>query len=85
MRANPVDKDALATDSAPLRRIFTRSIVAARPLAAGTVIGRNDVRLKKPGTGLAPDRMADVVGRTLRRDVQADALLAVEDIEGLSS
>jgi N,N'-diacetyllegionaminate synthase len=85
MRANPVDKDALATDSAPLRRIFTRSIVAARPLAAGTVIGRDDVRLKKPGTGLAPDRMGDVVGRTLRRDVPADALLAVEDIEGLSS
>lgn len=83
MRANPVDKDALAADVAPLRRIFTRSIVAARSLAAGTVIGREDVLLKKPGTGLSPDRLNDIVGRTLRRTVEADALLAIEDIEGL--
>jgi len=38
-----------------------------------------------PGTGLAPERLNEVVGRTLRRHVEADALLAVEDIEGLSS
>lgn len=84
MRASPVDKDALAADVAPLRRIFTRSIVAARSLPAGTVIGREDILLKKPGTGLSPDRLNDIVGRTLRRAVEADALLAVEDIEGFS-
>ncbi len=83
--ASPVDKDALAADVAPLRRIFTRSIVAARPLAAGTVIGREDLLLKKPGTGLSPDRLNEVVGRRLRRAVDVDALLAMEDIEGLSS
>jgi N,N'-diacetyllegionaminate synthase len=85
MRAHPVDKDALAADTAPLRRIFTRSIVAARALPAGAVIAHGDVVLKKPGTGLPPDRLNDIVGRTLRRAVAADALLAVEDIEGLSS
>jgi N,N'-diacetyllegionaminate synthase len=85
MRANPVDKDALAADAAPLRRIFTRSIVAARPLPAGAVIGREDIVLKKPGTGLPPDRLNDIVGRRLRRDVGADALLGIDDIEGLSS
>ncbi len=85
MRANPVDKDALAADVAPLRRIFTRSLVAARPLAAGAVIGRDDVVLKKPGTGLAPERLNEIVGRTLRRSVDVDALLAIEDIEGMSS
>jgi N-acetylneuraminate synthase len=85
MRANPVDKDALAADTAPLRRIFTRSIVAARPLPAGAVIGREDIVLKKPGTGLPPDRLNEIVGRRLRRAVGADALLTVDDIEGLSS
>jgi len=85
MHANPVDKDAVAADAVPLRRIFTRSIVAARPLAAGAVIGREDLLLKKPGTGLPPERLNEIVGRTLRRAVEADALLAVEDIEGLSS
>jgi N,N'-diacetyllegionaminate synthase len=85
MQASPVNKDAMAVDTAPLRRIFTRSLVAARPLAAGSVIRREDVLLKKPGTGLPPDRLDDIVGRRLRRSVDADALLAVEDIEGLSS
>jgi N-acetylneuraminate synthase len=85
MRANPVDKNALAAAAAPLRRIFTRSVVAARPLAAGTVIGHDDLLLKKPGTGLSPDRLNEIVGRTLRRAVEADALLAPEDIEGFPS
>jgi N-acetylneuraminate synthase len=85
MRANPVDKAALAADTAPLRRIFTRSLVAARPLARGSVLGREDIVLKKPGTGLPPERLDEVVGRRLARDVQADALIATEDIEGLTS
>lgn len=85
MRANPVDKDALAVDTQPLRRIFTRSLVAARSLAAGTVLQREDVVFKKPGTGLPPDRLTEIVGRRLVRAVEADALLAIDDIEGLSS
>ena len=38
MCANPVDKDAVASDMAPLRAIFTKSLVARTPLAAGTVL-----------------------------------------------
>jgi N,N'-diacetyllegionaminate synthase len=85
MRAHPVDKDALAVDTRPLRQIFTRSLVAARPLRQGTVVGPDDIVFKKPGTGLPPERLGEVVGRRLLRDVGADALIAVEDIEGLSS
>ena len=83
MRAHPVDKDAAARDSEPLRRLFTRSLVARRALPAGAVIGAADLAIKKPGTGLPPERLADLVGRTLRRAVAADQLLAVEDVEGL--
>jgi N-acetylneuraminate synthase len=85
MRSNPVDKDALAEDTLPLRRIFTRSLVTTRPLPEGTVLQREHLALKKPGTGLSQDRLSDVVGRRLRRAVDADHLIAIEDIEGLSS
>ncbi len=85
MRAHPVDKDALASESAPLRQMFTRSLVAARAMPAGTVLQRDDLLLKKPGTGLSPERRADVIGRRLRRPVEADALLSVDDVEGLES
>jgi N,N'-diacetyllegionaminate synthase len=84
MRANPVDKDAEARQTAPLREIFTRSLVARESLPAGTVLTREHLVIKKPGTGLAPGRLDEVVGRRLRRGVEADQVLAAEDIEGLS-
>jgi N-acetylneuraminate synthase len=83
MRASPVDKDAFAREMAPLRQIFTRSLVARQALPAGTVLAREHLAIKKPGTGLSPDRLEDVVGRRLRRAVETDQVLAAEDIEGL--
>jgi len=84
MRASPVDKDAFAREMAPLRQIFTRSLVARQALPAGTVLAREHLAIKKPGTGLSPDRLEDVVGRRLRRAVDTDQVLAPEDIEGLA-
>ncbi|MND07333.1 hypothetical protein D3C83_292380 [compost metagenome] len=48
------------------------------------MLAREHLAIKKPGTGLAPDRLDDVVGRRLRRTVEADDVLAAEDIEGLT-
>lgn len=83
MRAHPVDKDASAAETAPLRRVFTRSIVARQALPAGTVLTRAHLAVKKPGTGLPPARLDEIVGKRLARDVEADQLLLPEDIEGL--
>jgi N,N'-diacetyllegionaminate synthase len=85
MRANPLDKDASAQETAPLRRLFTRSIVAREALPAGTLLAQEHLVIKKPGTGLAPERLGDVVGRRLVRPVAADQLLAPEDIEGFGA
>jgi N-acetylneuraminate synthase len=83
MRAHPLDKDASAAETAPLRRLFTRSLVARVPLPAGTVLTREHLAIKKPGTGLSPARLEEVVGRRLARAVAADAVLQTDDIEGL--
>src|ERR1044072_8585816 len=84
MRAHPLDKDASAQETAPLRKLFTRSLVASASLPAGTVIERDHVVIKKPGTGLPPDRIDEIIGRRLARPVTADQVLAAEDIEGLA-
>ncbi len=84
MRAHPIDKDASAQETAPLRKLFTRSLVASADLPAGTVITREHVAIKKPGTGLPPERLEDIIGRRLARPVTVDQLLAVDDIEGLA-
>jgi N-acetylneuraminate synthase len=80
MTANPVDKAAEAAATAPLRAIFTRSIVARAALAAGTVLTLDNVALKKPGNGLPPSRLNDILGRALKHGVAADQPIRDEDL-----
>lgn len=81
MRGNPVDKDAAAAGMAPLRQIFTKSIVARAMLQAGTVLRPEHLAVKKPGTGIPAAKLAEVVGRRLRRGVEADELITEEHLE----
>jgi N,N'-diacetyllegionaminate synthase len=81
MRANPVDKNAIARDMAPLRAIFTKSLVARERLAAGTVLTEANLAMKKPGTGIPAERLPEVVGRVLRRTLEVDEQLRADDIE----
>jgi N-acetylneuraminate synthase len=80
MRAHPIDKDAVAADMAPLRAIFTKSIVARRPVAAGSVLDTRDLTVKKPGTGIPAERLPELIGRRLRRDLAADEMIREEDL-----
>ena len=80
MRANPVDKDAIAAEKAQLRPVFFRSVVARDDLARGTVLEQTHLTTKKPGTGISAERLNELVGRKLAKDVKADQLLAEEDL-----
>ena len=63
-----------------VRRISRRSIVVTRDLAKGTVLARTDLAVKRPGDGLSPARLPELVGRRLVRDVRADDQLRIEDV-----
>ncbi len=78
---NPADVDK-ADGQAPMRELFTRSLALARDLPAGHVIEDTDLVLKKPGSGLAPETRAQLVGRRLSNDVTSDRLLRADDVEG---
>ena len=73
--ANPVDKDALAAEAAPLRQMFMKSVVARADLPAGTVLTQEHLAAKKPGTGIPAARLPELIGRRLVRDVGRDMLL----------
>lgn len=81
MLEHPVDKDRASEDRHELRAIFTRSLVARRPLAAGHVITTEDLASKKPGGGLPPSERASLVGRRARRDIVADEQVKDEDFD----
>lgn len=64
-----------------LRIIFGRSLVAARPLAAGTILQEGDLAAKKPGGGLPPSRLSDLIGRTIRRPLEMDEMMKEDDLK----
>jgi N-acetylneuraminate synthase len=81
MKANPVDKDEMARDMAPMRDLFTKSVVARVDLPEGTRLKTEHLTVKKPGTGISANRLQDLVGRRVRRLIKADELLQEEDFE----
>lgn len=80
MLANPVDKAAMAEEMAPLRDLFTKSVVAASDLRAGQRLAEEHLACKKPGTGIPADQLGELLGRTLVRDVTADQRLSWDDV-----
>jgi len=81
--SNPVNKDLLAEEARPLRDIFTKSVVADGDLPAGTVLQKQHLKVKKPGTGIPAHRIAQLIGTRLVREVKADELISERDLEGL--
>ena len=79
--ASPVDKDGAAREMEPLRRAFTKSVVARTGLPAGTVLASEHLAFKKPGTGIPAAEAERVLGRRLRRPLKADERILDDDIE----
>lgn len=79
--SHPVDKDQAADELAPMRRLFTKSIVARADLPAGTVLAAEHVAFKKPGTGIEANRLLDILGRRTSRPLRADTLITEKDLE----
>jgi N-acetylneuraminate synthase len=81
MKDHPVDKDAMATSLAPLRDLFTKSVVARTALASGTVLEERHLAVKKPGSGIPASRLPELVGRRLKRELVADSLIRETDLD----
>jgi N-acetylneuraminate synthase len=81
MLAHPVDKDRIAGDLADTRALFGKSIALARSLPAGTVLARDMLTVKKPGTGIPASEIESLVGRRLKRDADAQRLLSRDDLD----
>jgi N,N'-diacetyllegionaminate synthase len=63
------------------RKKFRRSLVARYKLRSGHMLTEADLDAKRPGTGIAPDQIAYVLGRRLNSDLQADQVLHWTSLE----
>lgn len=61
--------------------VARKSIVVSGKIAAGTTLTEEMLTLKRPGTGLSPSKLGDVVGRKTRVDLEADSMLKMEQLE----
>jgi N,N'-diacetyllegionaminate synthase len=78
MRGSGVKRPA---DSERITRINNRkSVLLARAVRAGERLTRGDLAVKRPGTGIAPRFYEQVIGRAVRSDMEADAVLTWEDL-----
>jgi len=55
--------------------IARKSIVAGRDILAGEVFTKNNLAIKRPGTGISPTQWFEVIGKTAKRDFSYDELI----------
>ena len=55
--------------------IARRALVAARAIAAGETFSRENLAVKRPGTGLPPIALWDMIGKTARRAYNVDDVI----------
>jgi N-acetylneuraminate synthase len=81
MRSSPGDKSLLPDDVTSLRQIFMKSVVAVRDLEKGRILRPGDLTLKKPGSGIPASELPALIGMRLRRSVEGDAVISMDDLE----
>ena len=72
-------RKAPVASEAEVARVARKSLVAAEAIPAGTVLRAEMVTLRRPGTGLGPQDLDRLVGRTAVNDI-SEGLLLVEDM-----
>lgn len=70
----PVAIQALEAEE-PARKNARRSLVAARDIPAGAVIGRDDLTWKRPAHGISPRCIDEVLGMKARGPIAEDTVL----------
>ena len=68
------------TEKSKKSREFSRSLFIAEDVKAGDIITESNVRSVRPGFGLAPKHLGEILGRRFSRDVAKGTPLRWEDI-----
>ena len=57
-----------------------RSIIAAKKIVKGTKITRDMIVIKRPGYGIKPKHLNEIIGKIAKRDIPEDQWITWEDI-----
>lgn len=79
LKENAIEKRVLECER-DVREVARQSLTTTRAISVGETVSRPDVTIKRPGTGIEPFRLDEVVGRKLARAVDADMPLTEKDL-----
>lgn len=74
------DIKAPTSSELPVRDLVRRSVTAVRAINAGVAIAREDLALMRPGTGIPPVNLENVIGRKSARAIAAGETLVWSDL-----
>ena len=63
------------------RKEARRSIVAKTDIKKGDVISKSNITFKRPGTGISPGEVDEVLGKVASKDISEDTLIDFEMLE----
>lgn len=78
MHSHPVDKDDLSPFR-EMKKIFEKSVVSTVDILQGTMITADMLAVKKPGNGIPPSKIGQIIGKRATRLIPANHVLASED------
>ena len=63
------------------RLVFQHSIVSAKDIQAGEIITSHMLTTKRPGKGLKPSYINQIIGKRAKREIKSNTLISLEDLE----
>ncbi len=65
------------------RDVSRKSIIALRDIGEGEVITDDMLAVKRPGTGIPPTRVGEVIGQVAVEDIPAGTMMTLEMLGGV--
>jgi N,N'-diacetyllegionaminate synthase len=70
----------LTEDEERIKKVARRSIVAKVRIPKGTIITEDMLDLKRPGVGIEPKYLNDIIGKRAKKDIKPDELVTFEKL-----
>lgn len=64
-----------------IKKVARKSIILNQNLSKGSIIEKNMLSIKRPGTGIAPKYINEIVGKKLNKDLKANSVLKWDYLE----
>lgn len=72
--------DYTLSEGEKLSTVFRRSIFAVKPIKAGDLFSFDNIRVIRPGYGLPPKYLKELIGKKSKRNIDFGAFLTKEDL-----